>query len=473
MILTKSNFLTFLDSPMHLWAEVNGKLESKKFSAYDQLIAKQGYEVERLAKQFLQNKVEAEYPPGSTIDFQYVLTDGNYEARIDALVHDTLNNTYDLYEIKSSTKVDKQNKYDVTFQHLIGKATLPVHKTYLVHVNGDYVKNGQIDLQKFFLVEDMANVIAKLEDEVFKLRSEALEVLKADNPPENRCYKPNDCSCLQLCHPNLGEYPIYDLSWWKVGQYEKLVEKGYSNLVDIDETEDLNPKQILQLRSIKTQQAIIDREGISRELGNLTFPHYFLDYETFGPAIPIHDSYTPYQHIVFQFSLHVLAKPEDTQLSHYEFITTEVDEPSPQFTEALMKVIGDSGSVIVWNKHFECKRNEELAILQPVYSNEIEGINGRVFDLMDIFKNGLYVDYRFHGSASIKKVLPVLCPELSYDDMEIAEGATAMTRWWEVVHGNASEEQKDQVRKNLLKYCRLDTLAMVEIWKRLKSVNQT
>lgn len=470
MRLTKSNFLTFLDSPMHLWAEVNDKLESRKFSVYDQLIAKQGYEVERFAKQFLQNKVDTEYPPGSTIDFQYVLTDGSYESRIDALVHDTLNNTYDLYEIKSSTKIDKQNKYDATFQHLIGKATLPIHKTYLVHVNSDYVKKGSLNLQEFFLIEDMENVISKLEDEVFKLRTEALEVLKADKPPEDHCYKPSDCSCLQLCHPNLGEYPIYDLSWWKVGQYEKLVEKGYTNLVDINETEDLNPKQILQLRSIKTQQAIIDYEGINRELGNLVFPLYFLDYETFGPAIPIHDGYTPYQHIVFQFSLHILRRPDDTQLTHREFITTEPDEPSLQFVEELLKVVGDSGSVIVWNKHFECKRNEEVAILQPTFSDEMEAINSRVFDLMDIFKGGLYVDYRFHGSASIKKVLPVLCPDLSYDGMEIAEGATAMTRWWEIVHGNSSEEQKDLVRKNLLKYCELDTFAMVEIWRKLRLV---
>ena len=133
MRLTKSNFLTFLDSPLHLWASVNNKQENRTFSVYDQLIAKQGYEVEALAKEFLQQKVAREYPAGSTIDFQYQLTDGSYEAKIDVLIHNVVNNTYDLYEIKSSTKIDKQNKYDVTFQHLIAKSTLPVNKTYLVH----------------------------------------------------------------------------------------------------------------------------------------------------------------------------------------------------------------------------------------------------------------------------------------------------------------------------------------------------
>lgn len=466
--LTKSNFLTFLDSPLHLWAQLNKQTETKQFSVYDQLIAKQGYQVEALAKKFLEQKITNEYPSGSTIDFQYQLSDGSYEAKIDALVHDVVNNTYDLYEIKSSTKIDKQNKYDVTFQHLIAKSTLPVNKSYLVHVNSDFVKDGEIDLNEFFLVEDMGDVITKFEDDVLKFRVEALKIIQSEEPPfDNHCYKPKDCPCKALCHPKLSVYPIYDLSWWKVGQYEKLVANGYSELIDISETEELNPKQILQVRSIKQDQPIIDHEGVKHELGNLSFPLYFLDYETYGPAIPVFDGYKPYQHIVFQYSMHVMENPDDKELKHYEFLETKKVDPSKKITEELLKVIGTEGSVIVWNKSFEKKRNEELASLQPMYAEELLAVNERVFDLMDIFKDGLYVDYRFHGSASIKKVLPVLVPELSYDGMEIGEGATAMTKWWEMVNGSSN---KDQIAENLLIYCELDTWAMVEIWKKLKNL---
>jgi len=409
---------------------------------YDQLIAKQGYEVEALAKEFLQQKVAREYPAGSTIDFQYQLTDGSYEAKIDVLIHNVVNNTYDLYEIKSSTKIDKQNKYDVTFQHLIAKSTLPVNKTYLVHVNSDYVKNGEIDVSEFFVIVDMSEVILKLENEVFQLRNQALAVTTDGNPPlESHCYKPNDCPCLKLCHPNLSEHPVYDLSWWKVGQYEKLVASGYQHLQDIPETEELNPKQILQIRSIKQNQPIIDYEGVQRELVNLTFPLYFFDYETINPAIPAFDGYKPYQHIVFQYSLHVMENPDDSELKHYEFLMTDKREPSKEITEGLLKVIGSKGSVIVWNKSFERGRNKELGLLQPMYADEFALINERIFDLMEIFSKGLYMDYRFHGSASIKKVLPVLVPNLSYADLEIGEGATAMTKWWEMVNGNADTDQ--------------------------------
>jgi hypothetical protein len=63
--------------------------------------------------------------------------------------------------------------------------------------------------------------------------------------------------------------------------------------------------------------------------------------------------------------------------------------------------------------------------------------------------------------------LPVLCPELSYKELEIGEGTKAMLAWYEMVHGNLTAEEKEQIKQNLLTYCKLDTWAMVEIWRKL------
>jgi hypothetical protein len=129
MKLTKSLFIEYIDSPLHMWLKARSEVTPKAPSVYDQHIMKQGYEIEKLAKVFLEKKVALEYPAGTTISFEETLTDGNYQSRIDALVHDTTNNTYDLYEIKSSTTIHTEHKYDVTFQYLVGKATLPISKT--------------------------------------------------------------------------------------------------------------------------------------------------------------------------------------------------------------------------------------------------------------------------------------------------------------------------------------------------------
>lgn len=471
MKLTKSDFISYLESPLHLWSKTNGQVTQQEKSAYDQHLAKQGYEVEALAKEFLTKKVAREYPAGTTISFEEVLEDGNYQSRIDALVHDVVHNTYDLYEIKSSTTIHTEHKYDVTFQYLVGKNVIPIYKVYLVRVSNEYGKDGEIDINQLFVIEDMSEHIAKREAEVYELRHAAFGIKRLSvAPADDHCYKPDTCICPDLCFPNSCEYPIYDLNRGSKKQYRELLDASIYELQHIPDTFKLSYKQRLQCQSMRIGKAIIDHDAIQHELAQLQFPLYFLDYETYGPALPLHDGYKPYQPITFQYSLHVLHHPDDEELEHYEFLATDQHDPCPQLVESLLNHLGEQGTIIVWNKGFECGRNTEMGELCPQYCDQLKAINDRVYDLMDIFAQGLYVDYRFHGSASIKKVLPVLCPELSYKELEIGEGATAMTKWYEMVYGDMNEAKREKIRRDLLTYCKLDTLAMVEIWRKLTLV---
>lgn len=469
MKLTKSLFLSYLESPLHMWLSVHSDTPPKPPSLYDQHTMKQGYSVEKLAKEFLQLKVATQYPAGTTLTFEATLTDGNYESRIDALVHDTVNNTYDLYEIKSSTTIHTEHKYDVTFQYLVGKATLPINKVYLVRVNSDYQRAGEIDNNELFIVEDMTDHIAKKENEVYQLRSEAWGVMRLESEPsDEHCFNPGTCIYPEHCFSNLTDGSIYELGRASKKQYSELLDMGVELVKDIPDTFTSNYKQRLQIQSARQNQPIIDHDAIAGELSRLEYPIYFLDYETYGEALPMYDGYKPYQQAVTQFSIHVARHPDRNEFEHHECLATEAGDPAKHLATELCKVIGETGSVIVWNKGFECGRNDELAVLCPDLAPRLKSINERVYDLMDIFKDGLYVDHRFHGSASIKKVLPVLCPELSYKELEIGEGTKAMLAWYEMVHENLTAEEKEQIRQNLLTYCKLDTWAMVEIWRKLK-----
>lgn len=466
MKLTKSLFISYLDSPLHMWLKANGDVQPKELAVYDQHIFKQGYEVEKLAKKMLEQKVAREYPEGTVLTFEATLIDGNYQSRIDALVHDTVNNTYDLYEIKSSTTIHTEHKYDVTFQYLVGKATLPINKVYLVHVNKDYVKEGNINLSDFFVIDDMMADIAKKETEVYDLRSDAWTTLRLTTmPTDDHCFNPKTCMYPQVCFPDLRDYPIYDLNRGSKKQYRELLDMGVTKVEDIPDTFSTNFKQKLQIQSARQGKPIINREAIDKQLTQLEYPLYFLDYETYAEAIPMYEGYKPYQQAVTQYSIHVIRHPDSDAFEHFEYLATEQEDPAYKITEALCSVIGSEGTIIVWNKGFECGRNEELAQLCPEYADQLNSINQRTFDLMTIFSDGLYVDYKFHGSASIKKVLPVLCPDLSYGELEIAEGATAMMKWHEMVYLKVGFIEKEKIAKDLLKYCELDTWAMVEIWR--------
>lgn len=456
-----------------MWLKANSDVRPKELSVYNQHLAKQGYQIEKIAKRMLEQKVAREYPAGTTISFEATLTDGNYQSRIDALVHDTLNNTYDLYEIKSSTSVKSKHKYDVTFQYLVAKATLPVNKVFLVHVNKDYVRRGELDIHAFFIIEDMTDEIAKKQAEVYELRSDAWSTMNLTTiPADEHCFNPKTCLYPQLCFPDLRDYPIYDLKSGTKNQYRELLDMGISRLEDIPDSFNLTHKQRLQLQSARQGKPVINFEGVKNKLAGLQYPLYFLDYETYSEAIPMYDGYKPYQQAVTQYSIHVVRHADSDAFEHFEYLATEAEDPACNLAEALCSVISSEGSVVVWNMSFECGRNEELAELCPEFAEQLLSINKRTFDLMTVFSEGWYVDYKFGGSASIKKVLPVLCPELSYGELEIAEGATAMLKWYEMVYGEVEIVEREKIARNLLKYCELDTWAMVGIWGVVRECDQ-
>jgi hypothetical protein len=213
----------------------------------------------------------------------------------------------------------------------------------------------------------------------------------------------------------------------------------------------------------------IDKKALKAELDGLVFPLYFLDYETFSPAVPWFDGYRPWQCCTFQYSLDVLRAPGG-ELEHYEYLVDEMRDPAPVIAETLAKQIGKTGTVISWYMPFECSRNVELGRLLPQYESFFADVNERMFDLMTIVKKGYYDDSRFEGSASIKKVLPVMCPELSYDALAIHEGGTASASWPKLIDTAIAPGEKEKLRADMLAYCGLDTLAMVEIYRRFSDI---
>lgn len=196
----------------------------------------------------------------------------------------------------------------------------------------------------------------------------------------------------------------------------------------------------------------------------MQFPLYFFDYETFASAVPLVDRASPHKHFPVQYSLHVLT--EDGSLDHREYLERELCLPLP-LIQQMEGHIGSEGSIVSWHAPFERKQNREMALWFPEKADFLNDINDRMVDLEDVFKSD-YVDARFDGSTSIKKVLPVICPHLSYGALEVQDGATAMDAWQKMI--NAEEDEAEEIATNLLEYCKLDTLAMVEIYKFLTSL---
>jgi len=217
-----------------------------------------------------------------------------------------------------------------------------------------------------------------------------------------------------------------------------------------------------------TKNIIFEQDVISDRLSNLEYPLYFLDYETLACGIPKFDNTYPYQQTVFQYSLHILS--EDGEMDHKEYIHEETSTPVHIVAQKLKQDIGDKGNVVVWNKGFEGKCNSDLAFVNPDLEIFLLGLNNRIFDLMDVFLKMEYLHDDFKGSYSIKNVLPVMCPDLSYDGLAVSNGTEAVVEYENLIFGEVPNELRESKFKALLEYCELDTLAMVRIFQELKNM---
>jgi len=334
-------------------------------------------------------------------------------------------------------------------------------------MNSEYIRYSNINLADLVIAEDVTQKVLKLKDEVDKRRFIALEIVfEPSQEGIQPCLNPKCCPCPDICHPGLPEFSIFDIPMLSKKKKTELISQGVLDIKNVPKTFALNSKQRLIVEVAQSNQELINREAIQKEFQHFTFPLYFLDYETYLSVIPLYDGYKPQQQMVFQYSLHKM-ESLNGDIRHTEHLAVTKDDPSKSLIKQLREDIGDAGTVFVWFKPFEMTRNKELAISQPEYAMFLEDLNERIYDLGDFINFGFYLHPKFMGSWSIKKVLPVIVPELSNDEMEIGKGDMAMMAWWELINDRLSTDDAEKTKTALLEYCKLDTFAMVTIWKRL------
>ncbi len=184
---------------------------------------------------------------------------------------------------------------------------------------------------------------------------------------------------------------------------------------------------------------------------------------------PLFDGVRPYQNIPFQFSLHVQERP-DGELRHYEYLADGRKDPRPELLESLGGIIGESGSILAYNKSFEERVLEESAQAFPGPCAWVNGAISRLVDLIIPFRSFHYYHPRQGGSVSLKKVLPAITGR-GYDDMAIARGDDASLAFLRITFDDVSTEEAEEVRTDLLTYCKLDTGGMVSIVERLEELS--
>ena len=431
-----------------------------------QKIVTEGYAIEESLKSYLSSQEDRDKYFYQTV----FTTSEGLLARADCTRQND-DGTINIYEVKSSTSVQRgspQNQIkDATFQKIAAEgAGFKVARVFIVHLNSRYTRDGEVNAGELLVFSDVTTEVDDLFSETLREIEAAILLLNSASIDETSCTcleltKSNHCDAFDYFNPSIPKPSIYNLPRISKSKLCNFVADGRFSLDDIG-LDEVTEKQSHVLRSAHLKEPVVDHTIISKWFSKLEYPVYFLDYETYASATPIIDGARPHAPIPFQYSLHIKRSPNDNKLEHVEYLAEEATLPI-SLIEHMQKNIGDVGSVVSWHASYENTQNRNMAVMYPAKSDFLQGLIDRTVDLEDLFKEG-YVDIKFQGSTSIKKVLPVLAPDLDYAGMEVANGTDAMEAWQRLV-SLPKGSQKNELRKSMLEYCKLDTLAMVRIFE--------
>lgn len=494
MVITKTDYLEYTYCKKNLWLMKHKPelFEGKELSEFEKKIIEEGNLADKAARNL--------FPEGSLIKlkginavqitkdllrsnastlFQAAFVFEDFFVQADILRYNDILDAWELYEVKATNDVKREVPHhhinDLAFQrNVIEGNGMRIAKMGVIHLNCEYRKNGKVRYEDLFTIAEVTDEVLAAADGVRDQMNDLKTYLQM--PEEDGCeciYRGRNAQCTTFAYsnPEVPEYSVHDIS--RIGASKNLfydwIDRGIFKIEDIDNPEVLQGAKKAQYEAYMAKRPLIDQEAIRNALSALKFPIQFFDYEAYACAIPKFDGFGAYEQVPFQYSLHVLH--EDGALEHKEFLAKSSAEPiALPLIQRMRADFDERGSIISWYASFEQQRNNKLAELYPEHAEFLETINDRMFDLMSIFSNCYYVDAAFRGSCSIKHVLPVLVPELSYKALKIQKGDQAVERWERLIDSTTLPEAREQIARDLLEYCKLDTLAMVEIYRVLLKI---
>lgn len=400
---------------------------------------------------------------GAPVIYEAAFVHDGVLAALDILVKDR--DGWKAYEVKSSTGVKDYHLADAALQSWVIEGNgLSLADVSIVHLNNEYVRQGELDVQRLFAVASVKMRMAAERVAVPQRVSGLKDTLQLPHAPETgigpHCTAPFPCDLIHHCWAHVPEGSVFELTYAR-GRDWDLYQRGIVRLADIPADEPLTTTQQRQVRAIKHGEGQVDKAALRTWLAGLRYPLHHLDFETINPAIPPFDRTRPFQQIPFQYSIHVQhargATPE-----HREHLADGHGDPRAELVRRLLADIGPDGDILAYNASFERKVLQDLSLVFPEHAPVLQGIIGRIKDLRSPFQWGWYVVPAMNGRTSIKVVLPALVPSLGYADLEIQEGGTASGLFQQVVEGRYTDDP-ERLRHDLLAYCGRDTYAMVKV----------
>jgi predicted RecB family nuclease len=482
--LSKSRFLAGLQCPLRLWHQCYDPQLASEVTPVQQAVFDTGHEVGRLATQLYLGGVliEEDYlhheeavrstlavmqKPEVPVIYEAAFLEDGVRVRADILLR-LGHGGWNLVEVKSATSVKDEYYPDVAVQyHVLRRAGISINRAGILHLNNQYVYDGShLDLRQLFSFSDLTDEVLARQEEI-GLNLTALKEMLAETGapvirPSRHCKSPYLCEFWEHCTADMPEFWVMKLAGIGEKKVNELAALGIEDIRHIPGGFALTELQQRIRACVANGEEYIGR-GLGQQLMDVEYPLRFLDFETISPAIPRYAHTKPYQIIPFQWSLHILH--QDGTLGHHEYLCVEDKDPREEFAGKLLEVIGEEGAIFVYTTYERGILNA-LAEYLPQYRDRLVNAVARLKDLYATIRTHYYHP-QFHGSFSLKSVLPAMVPGMSYDKLAIREGQQASVDYLRMLDPAIPREEREKIKEDLLTYCAHDTLAMVKIREEL------
>lgn len=479
--INKTLFLKTLSCPVYAWHLYRGLvpkdmslsddflvMESKNIHAMAKMLFKDGVQVSGNLQESLQKTSELINDKTVKTIFEPVFEYDGFIAKADIMCRNE-NNSWTIIEVKSGNKWKHKYVSDIAYVSLIAsKNVSSVSKAVMYLLSKDFRLGKSVD--ELFTKTDCSFDVFTKAEEFSKLTDYVKETLTAENPKEKKLKMPcKKCSLFEQCTGKDIKYHIFDLPRLSPLILDKLCENNIFKIEDIPADFELTQMQQV-VRDCVINDKIFVSPNLKTELEKIVFPVYYLDFESVMTIYPLYNNIAPHTQILTQYSIHKCDEIAHVT-DHFEYIADHTKDCRKIIAKNLIDVLGQNGSIITYSP-FEKVIITRLAELYPDLEDKLVPIIERIVDFELLLRNNYY-DKRFHGRTSIKKVLPIMIPEMDYDELKIGEGGIALSAFAYMAMGLYDDEKIKETKKNLLEYCKQDTLALVKMHKFLDDVSKT
>jgi CRISPR/Cas system-associated exonuclease Cas4 (RecB family) len=404
------------------------------------------------------------HDPDTSVIFEGTFFSGGLTARADILKREE--DGWHLIEVKSSTNDKKEFIDDMAYTYLVmNQCGYRISRVSLLLLNKEF-RLGMPGGTLFVEIDHTRDVLEKVKE--FESLWQSLEEITRgpSMPKPSLRYECKKCEVFRDCVGEGIDNHIFDLPRLSTSKFQELLTRGIVCIEDIPPEISLTEPQERVRECVQGRFTSIE-SGLKEVLKLIQWPVFYLDFETFMTAIPLYQDTAPFAQIPFQYSIHACSERFGCVI-HCEYLADSTRDCRRELAERLVGDLSGEGSIVVYTS-FEERIIRSLADMFPDLKQELTSLADRIIDLEKVIRSHVYHP-EFHGRTSIKVVLPVLVPGMSYDQLEIREGDTAMATFAYMALGKYSPQEIEEIRKNLLKYCKHDTLAMVALHKELLKV---